>query len=499
MKRSIGLFAVLLGMGFSGCSSDADEAGETPRGGGTDGTDAGSNTGSDTGSDTGQDGGTETDPCSEVRCDDGNPCTDDSCGSDGTCQYRALTEIDCDDGDLCTVSDRCIDGSCVGAAISCTFLDRECVAGQCDPQTGSCVSNTAVRDGSPCSDDQNVCTTDVCADGACGVAFNDCGTRECGLSESGCNDCGQCEPVATCEVGTCAPFEWRRLSDNGPKRSRMGMAWDEARGELVLFGGSDADGRTDDTWVWRDGVWTKRTPDTEPPETTFVKLAYDSIRQRVWMFGGNTGFDGFDSLYSWDGETWTLHPSSVAPSPRYEHGFAFDPNSGLLFVFGGESDDDEYLNDLWSYDPATSQWTEHSTAEDRPSPRRVDGFASHPQLGLCFEGGYDDTNLHDTWCWKDGRWSQLNDRRSPGRGVLAYDPNSQTLTAFGGGYTDETRYFDGSGWIEVRTATRPRGRNDHAVVFSKNFGFLMYGGGYFLDDEFTRLGDLWVYAPVRSE
>ena len=51
-----------------------------------------------------------------AECDDGNPCTDDTCDSAGggfVCSHTPNTGAACDDGNRCT-KDTCRDGSCVG-------------------------------------------------------------------------------------------------------------------------------------------------------------------------------------------------------------------------------------------------------------------------------------------------------------------------------------------------------------------------------------------------
>ena len=61
----------------------------------------------------------ENDVCSDsvrsgtaVGCDDGNPCTNDSCDASG-CVYIP-NSAPCDDNDECTLGDMCSGGSCAG-------------------------------------------------------------------------------------------------------------------------------------------------------------------------------------------------------------------------------------------------------------------------------------------------------------------------------------------------------------------------------------------------
>ncbi|MSP91478.1 MAG: hypothetical protein EXR79_06705, partial [Myxococcales bacterium] len=56
------------------------------------------------------------------KCDDGNPCTTDSCDAGGVCKILSLQEnAACDDGDPCTGSDACKGGKCSGPAAPCAF------------------------------------------------------------------------------------------------------------------------------------------------------------------------------------------------------------------------------------------------------------------------------------------------------------------------------------------------------------------------------------------
>ena len=100
----------------------------------------------------------------EVLCDDGNPCTADSCAGTEGCLHEPLTGGECLDGDPCTSADHCEDGVCVGSPVLC--------------------------------DDENPCTNDGC-DGLGGCAF------EPNLEP--CDDGDPCTLADTCtELGTCA-------------------------------------------------------------------------------------------------------------------------------------------------------------------------------------------------------------------------------------------------------------------------------------------------------
>lgn len=93
-----------------------------------------------------------------VDCDDGNPCTIDSCDAQTGCKHVADNTAKCSDGDACTNSDRCKMGVCVGIDVVCAPLDECHEAGTCNPQ-GVCDDPRAADD-KPCKGGR--CQTGKC-------------------------------------------------------------------------------------------------------------------------------------------------------------------------------------------------------------------------------------------------------------------------------------------------------------------------------------------------
>jgi hypothetical protein len=83
------------------------------------------------------------------------------------------------------------------------------------------------------------------------------------------------------------------------------MAYDAARGQIVMFGGTLASGvRLSDTWSW-NRVWAQQDPAVSPSERDGMGMVYDAARQEIVMFGGyHPGVLG--DTWTWDGSTWTL-------------------------------------------------------------------------------------------------------------------------------------------------------------------------------------------------
>ena len=147
-------------------------------------------------------------------CDDGNPCTTDTCSGEEGCVHEDLDGGECLDGDSCTAADHCEAGVCVGMPVDCSD-DNPCTIDSCDgaggclhePQTSLC------DDGDPCTigdlcdggecagsvsldcDDANPCTDDSCSETGCVHAPN----------ASECDDSNACTESSACVAGACAP------------------------------------------------------------------------------------------------------------------------------------------------------------------------------------------------------------------------------------------------------------------------------------------------------
>jgi hypothetical protein len=111
---------------------------------------------------------------------------------------------------------------------------------------------------------------------------------------------------------------WHRIVIDGPTpsaRSHHRLAYDAARGVIVLFGGGR---NTNETWTWDGTQWKQHVVDGAPPGRDSHALAYDAVRQRVVLYGGSNrqgvpphGY--LDDVWEWDGTRWSR--STPAPAP----------------------------------------------------------------------------------------------------------------------------------------------------------------------------------------
>jgi hypothetical protein len=104
-----------------------------------------------------------------ASCDDGQPCTQDSCDpATHACVHVPLADgTRCEDGNACTINDVCQGGLCFsGPFKTCSALDQCHVAGVCAPRTGEC-TNPNANNNIRCDDGLKCTSGDQCIDGVC--------------------------------------------------------------------------------------------------------------------------------------------------------------------------------------------------------------------------------------------------------------------------------------------------------------------------------------------
>ncbi|MBM4355321.1 MAG: hypothetical protein FJ109_16305, partial [Deltaproteobacteria bacterium] len=161
-----------------------------------------------------------------ANCEDGNPCTDDSCSAQSGCVHTPNT-APCFDGDFCTSGDLCAEGTCIGKGQVDCDDGNPCTQDSCLPASG-CAHSTG---GGPC-DDGNLCTEgDSCLAGKClpGKAAqcddgNPCTDDSCApdmgcvhsTNPLPCNDGNACTLGDKCTLGQCAGGQPLACADGNP-------------------------------------------------------------------------------------------------------------------------------------------------------------------------------------------------------------------------------------------------------------------------------------------
>lgn len=163
--------------------------------------------------------------------------------------------------------------------------------------------------------------------------------------------------------------DWSELApvDSPPARYFSSMVFDTDRGVSILYGGRDTTVPIDyrDTWEFNGTNWTDLAPATRPSANRRAAMAYDTYRGNTVLFGGLTDADArTNETFIWDGASWTNVIPATSPSTRYAHAMAFDGDRGVVVMFGGRIGA-SYSDETWEWDG--TNWTELTTATTPPA------------------------------------------------------------------------------------------------------------------------------------
>jgi hypothetical protein len=194
---------------------------------------------------------------------------------------------------------------------------------------------------------------------------------------------------------------WHDVTPAGaspPARSGHAMAYDAARGLVVLYGGQANynDGgmtRFGDTWVWDGGTWAELSPVVPPPALVESAMTYDVARQRVVLFGGVDGAGSArNGVYEWDGVSWAMSGATMAPSARNGHAMSYFSARATSVTFGGVG-----TADTWLWDGV--DWQQCRSATPAPAARYYTALAPDSAGRVVVFGGrdYGAHMLNDTY------------------------------------------------------------------------------------------------------
>ncbi|HEY5924927.1 MAG TPA: hypothetical protein VIV11_24770 [Kofleriaceae bacterium] len=169
-------------------------------------------------------------------------------------------------------------------------------------------------------------------------------------------------------------------------RCNAGLAFDAARGQIVLFGGSSSAMLVGTTWTWDGATWTAATPAMSPSPREPGAMAYDRVNRKIVLFGGRVSGRVESDTWTWDGQTWESIPIVVHPAARNEAVMAWDASRARLVLTGGGTRFMGYVySDTWEWDGIT--WSQVAT---NGLARRRAAMASAPDgAGVIMFGGGD--------------------------------------------------------------------------------------------------------------
>ena len=189
------------------------------------------------------------------------------------------------------------------------------------------------------------------------------------------------------------------------------MVYDEARQQVVLFGGSDISSPVsyNDTWVWDGSNWTQKNPAHSPPAGAFFEMSYDAANQRTVVPTGpdsNSAALVPGQTWLWDGTDWTQKFPPPAPALRGEGGMAYDAMRQRVVLFGGQYHGN-FFKDTWTWDG--TNWTQMFPATSPPDNVYQGMTWDTARQEVVIFGIHSDalnTTIFDTWTWNGTAWSQ---------------------------------------------------------------------------------------------
>lgn len=348
---------------------------------------------------------------------------------------------------------------------------------------------------------------------------------------------------------------WLNVTPPGgspPPRRGHGLAYDSARGRVVLFGGeTEPTTQLDDLWEWDGSRWTQLPKGGAqwPAARAGHAMAYDPSRRRVVVFGGRQGrccdaaTTYLSDLSEWDGTQWSTRVAAGAPGPRAGSGMVYDPRRERIVIVGGAPFSNPPTT-LEVYEWNGAAWS--SSTSVTPGPRSEMGLAADGSSVLMFGGVQGSLKNRELWSWDGLAWTaRTSSTRSPpassgmvmthfpptgevlvwvgesginpvvawsgsawypstastgeapaarSRAPIAYDPARARTVMFGGlvnaAASDETWEWDGIGWVRLLPTTSPPARSNHLLVYEPvSSRLLMFCGA----NGATLHTDLWAW------
>ncbi|QQS40097.1 MAG: hypothetical protein IPM63_12075 [Acidobacteriota bacterium] len=238
-------------------------------------------------------------------------------------------------------------------------------------------------------------------------------------------------------------------------------------GNRVLFGSDENPARMlGDSWLYREGRWTRLETSTAPEPRAEAAAAYDPKAKRLILFGGYKLNDGaIERLEdTWEFKNGKWKRLSASGPPRGNGAaMAFDPSKEAIVLFGGpttQTDRGPGTGKTWIL--RNDRWVALNTA----APPNIFNSAMATGLGpngvVRFGGWTGDRRIDETWVLRDGGWMRIGGRGPSARNhsAMVFDAANERLVLFGG-HDGEHIFgdlwtFDSRVWTLISDSFRPK-------------------------------------------
>lgn len=297
---------------------------------------------------------------------------------------------------------------------------------------------------------------------------------------------------------------WTLIATNGPRpRYQHGMAYDEARGVTVLFGGQlRGNIPNGETWEWNGNTWFLMTTNGPSPRYG-ISMAYDSTRAKTLLFGGNVNNTGSATDYrretwEWDGTAWTLRGTN-GPAARAFAPMIYDRAARRFVLFGGylvTNSSPSRVFDTWEYDSQVGAWIQ--VADGAPKPLAGEEALAYDiarnKRVLLTDGliTYGESAFLLVWEWDGANWVRQSPQLDPhlpsylggptkvsGEAIAYHPRRHQVIINNGndGNFVVATWAYDGVGWQLLSANDGPHAEQDGKMVYDTARDALVQFGG----------------------
>jgi hypothetical protein len=256
-------------------------------------------------------------------------------------------------------------------------------------------------------------------------------------------------------------------------RSGHSMVWDDHDNLLLVFGGID------DTGHLLNDLWS-----------------YSPVTGQ-WKLLTAAGAPGTCS-------------NGSSPPPRMDAAMVWDNVDQQVLLYGGLGANNHYLDDLWSFAPATGSWTAVACSNNGLGARASAAVWNGSQMLLL--GGMNKNGLlSDFWAYtpgSNGGWQELAASTPLGQRTyqtMVWDNSDNLLYVFGGLDTnglqrnDFYAYSKNSGWslITPKSASNPLPRQQSLGTWDSKDNVLLLMGGW-EDGQNEPFWGMWAYDPGQN-
>ena len=349
------------------------------------------------------------DTTGEKDCDDGNPCTVDTC-DDGVCSYAFAPEgTPCPDFSACNGDETCgADGVCQAGTPKDVSDGDDCTIDACDPKTGE-VTHTK---GPACGEWE-----ETPVEGAPLARTNHTavwtGSR---MIVWGGEVSVQADPIGVTSTGALydpAAKTWTPMSTEGAPAPRHSHTAVWTGDKMIVWGGygEGAFKNTGGVYDAATDTWAALPTAGAPQARNQHRAVWTGSEMIVWG-GLNQVALGTGARYDLAADTWTATPQGL--SQRFNHSAVWTGDK--MIVWGG-NDYFDWHHDGRLFDPATG-WGAQTTLVDAPD-RREGQTTLWTGTEMIVWGGFDGGirlntgGVLDPAAGAGGTWSEITTDGAP--------------------------------------------------------------------------------------